>query len=192
MTRFLLTAALLLAPAIGLAQSEMQPGSSKTMANGAMMMPQGMTMQQGMTPATEPGQGAFAAIAEIVAALEADPETDWTSVDIATLREHLRDMAVVMIDSVAVAEDVDGGIRFTVTGAPNVSPSIARMVLGHAAVMQDVNDWQYDADRIDRGAVLTVLVPEKDRAKIKALGFYGVLTSGVHHQPHHWMMATGG
>jgi hypothetical protein len=38
---------------------------------------------------TEPGQGAFAAIAEIIALLEADPNTDWSKVDITALREHL-------------------------------------------------------------------------------------------------------
>ncbi|WP_280955336.1 hypothetical protein [Cohaesibacter haloalkalitolerans] len=27
--------------------------------------------------------------------------------------------------------------------------------------------------------------------KIKALGFYGVMTIGAHHQMHHLMMATG-
>lgn len=41
---------------------------------------------------TEPGQGAFAAIAEIVALLSADTSTDWSRVDITALREHLVDM----------------------------------------------------------------------------------------------------
>ena len=37
----------------------------------------------------ETGQSAFAALAEIVAILQADPETDWERVDIAGLRRHL-------------------------------------------------------------------------------------------------------
>lgn len=40
------------------------------------------------TPA-EPGQGTFAAIAEIVALLQSDPTTDWATVDIEALRQHL-------------------------------------------------------------------------------------------------------
>jgi len=108
------------------------------------------------------------------------------------LREHLRDMDVVTIDSTTVAEDVEGGVRFTITGGPDVAPSITRMALGHAGVMDGVDDWRYSAEALDNGAVLTVLVPAEDLAKLKALGFYGMLASGMHHQPHHWMMANGG
>jgi len=37
-----------------------------------------------------------------------------------------------------------------------------------------------------------VIVPEADLARLEGLGFYGLLAAGMHHQPHHWMMATGG
>ena len=46
---------------------------------------------------TEAGQGAFAAIQEIVAILEADPDTDWSKVDIDALRQHLVDMNAVTL-----------------------------------------------------------------------------------------------
>ncbi len=142
-------------------------------------------------PVTEPGQGAFAAIAEIIVALEADPNTDWSTVDIAGLREHLRDMDIVTIDSFATANPVPGGLEFFVTGDEGVFPSIQRMVLAHAGVMEGVGDWKYNAIELPNGASLTVTVPEADMAKLEALGFYGVLASGMHHQTHHWMMATG-
>ncbi len=141
---------------------------------------------------SEPGQGAFAAIAEIVAKLEAEPDTNWSTVNIAGLREHLRDMDIVTIDSVASVETVSGGLKFTITGAPYVSPSIKRMVEAHASVMNGVGDWNYSTEIIENGAIMTVMVPEADIAKLNALGFYGVLASGMHHQAHHWMMATGG
>ncbi len=146
----------------------------------------------GGSPLSEPGQSAFAAIAEVIAVLEADPNTDWNNVNIDALREHLRDMDVVTIDSKAVAEDVEGGVRFTITGAPDVVPSITRMALGHAGVMDGVDGWKYSAEALENGATLTVLVPEADLAKLKGIGFYGMLASGMHHQPHHWMMANGG
>ena len=41
------------------------------------------------TPLAEPGPGAFAALSEAVATLAADPDTDWSRVDVAGLREHL-------------------------------------------------------------------------------------------------------
>lgn len=37
----------------------------------------------------ETGQSAFAAIQEIVTKLEADPATDWSKIDIESLRQHL-------------------------------------------------------------------------------------------------------
>ncbi len=160
--------------------------------SGIMSGPNSATQGVGGSPLSEPGQSAFAAIAEVVKALEADPNTDWNSVNIDALREHLRDMDVVTIDSTAVAEDVDGGVRFTITGAPDVVPSITRMALGHAGVMDGVDGWKYSAEALENGATLTVLVPEADLAKLKAIGFYGMLASGMHHQPHHWMMANGG
>ncbi len=148
---------------------------------------------QGMmaAPVIEPGQGAFAAIAEIVAKLESDSTTDWTKVNIAGLRAHLRDMDVVTVDSRVAVNNIDGGVEFTVTGAPDVAPSIQRMTVAHAAVMGGTNGWQFTAKEIDGGAVVTVKVPPLDLDKVRALGFYGVLALGSHHQAHHWMMASG-
>jgi hypothetical protein len=190
MKRILMAATLALTPASAIAQSSDMmtngTGSMGTMGNmGSMMMP------SGTTPATEPGQGAFAAIAEIVAALQADPNTDWSLVSIDTLREHLRDMDVVTIDAKVVTDDIDGGLRFTITGTPEVFPSIQRMALGHAAFMQGVNGWQYEAVKQDAGAEMTIIVPEADLSQLKGLGFFGMLASGMHHQPHHWAMASG-
>ena len=139
----------------------------------------------------EPGQSAFAAIAEIVAKLESNPDTNWNVVDIKGLREHLRDMNVVIIDAVTVAKEIDGGMQFTVTGGVDVKSSIRRMTLAHANFMNNVNGWEYKAKKVDGGAVVTVLVPPQDQAKIKALGFFGMIASGSHHQLHHWKMALG-
>jgi hypothetical protein len=142
-------------------------------------------------PVSEPGQGAFAAIAEIVAKLEINPETNWDTVNISGLREHLRDMDVVTIYAKAVAKEIDSGMQFTVTGSTDVAQSIRRMTLAHAAVMGGVKGWEYTAQNIDGGAMITVIVPPQDKDKIKALGFFGMMASGSHHQAHHWKMASG-
>ncbi len=168
---------------------DMMRGMMKMM--GAMQGGGAAAQGVGGSPLSEPGQSAFAAIAEVVATLEADPNTDWTSVDINALREHLRDMDVVTIWSKTVTEPVEGGLRFVVTGSAEVAPSIERMVLGHASVMDGVDGWGYTGEPVEGGAALTVTVPEPDMAKLSGLGFYGLLASGMHHQPHHWMMATG-
>ncbi len=50
----------------------------------------------------------------------------------------------------------------------------------------------YSTRETSEGAVMDVRVPEQDLPKWKGLGFFGVMAGGMHHQPHHWMMATGG
>ena len=49
--------------------------------------------------------------------LEADPNTDWSKVNLEALRQHLIDMNEVTLKAEAVAKPVDGGIEVTVTGA---------------------------------------------------------------------------
>ncbi len=140
---------------------------------------------------TQPGQGAFAAIQEIVEILEADPTTDWSKVNIEALRQHLIDMDNVTLRADAQSEAVDGGMRFTVSGAGPVKGSIQRMVMAHATTMNGVGGWKFTASATDSGAILTVLTPAKDVGKLRGLGFMGVMTRGMHHQMHHLMIARG-
>jgi hypothetical protein len=148
----------------------------------------GMDHGGGQASVTEPGQGAFAAIAEVVARLREDPRTDWTRVDIDALRAHLIDMNNVTLRSVVAMVEVPGGARFTVSAvAPDVVASIRRMVMAHAETMDDPSGWRYTAATSASGAELTVT---GDEAQIRALGFIGVMTIGMHHQAHHWAIAT--
>lgn len=140
---------------------------------------------------TQPGQGAFAAIQEIVEILEADRSTDWSKVNIEALRQHLIDMDNVTLRADAKSEPVDGGMRFIVSGAGAVKESIQRMVMAHAATMNGVGGWRFAASETDSGATLTVLTPAKDAGKLRGLGFIGVMTHGMHHQMHHLMLARG-
>ena len=47
------------------------------------------------------------------------------------------------------------------------------------------------ADQTDNGTTLVIHVPVLDITKVKALGFHGVMTRGMHHQEHHLMIARG-
>ena len=141
---------------------------------------------------TQPGQGAFAAIQEIVEILEADPATDWSKVNIEALRQHLIDMDNVTLHADVKSEAVDGGMTFIVTGTDPVRASIQRMIVAHAAMMNGVGGWQFVAVTTDTGATLTVKTPASDIQKLHGLGFVGVLTHGMHHQMHHLMIARGG
>lgn len=140
---------------------------------------------------TQPGQAAFAAVQEIVEILEADPKTDWTKVNIDALREHLVDMNAVTLAADVRSEPVEGGLKFYVTGTGPVRNSIRRMVTAHAATMNGAGNWRFAAaDTVD-GATLTVTAPAGDAQKLRGLGFFGIMTRGMHHQEHHLMIARG-
>jgi hypothetical protein len=95
---------------------------------------------------------------------------------------------VTLRSAVEVAE-VPGGATFVVSANhPGVVASIIRMVTAHAATMDDPAGWRYQVTTSDTGAAMTVT---GDSAQIRALGFVGVLTVGMHHQAHHWAIATG-
>ncbi len=153
-------------------------------------------MQSNMMPDSglphEPGQSAFAAIQEIVAKLEADPATDWSKVDIEALRQHLIDMNNVTLNAQVKTEDTKDGLTFIVTGEGTVRDSIRRMVQGHAATMNGVDGWGFAANELPEGESLIVTPPKTvSIQELRALSFIGVMTRGMHHQTHHWMLATG-
>ncbi len=140
---------------------------------------------------TQPGQGAFAAIQEIVEILESNPKTDWSKVDIGALRQHLIDMDNVTLRAQVQSTPIDGGIKFAANGDGEVKQSIQRMVMAHAAIMNGIGGWKITAAKTDSGAVMSVVVPAKDLNKLRAFGFIGVMTRGMHHQEHHLMIARG-
>ena len=174
-------------------QDDMHMEHMDSMMGGGMMM----------GGPTEPGQGAFAAIHEIVRILESDPQTDWSKVDIEALRQHLIDMDAVTLRASVTSEAIPNGARFTVTGtggdAARVTAAIQRMTSAHATAMSmkdmamgDAAKWRITATNIADGAIVEVVGQnEADAAKIRGLGFIGIMALGNHHQRHHLMMAKG-
>jgi hypothetical protein len=74
------------------------------------------------------GQDAFGTVQEIVRILEADPETDWSKVNLEALRQHLIDMNEVTLMADASAEPVEGGLRLTVAGSGRTVAALQRLV----------------------------------------------------------------
>jgi len=145
-----------------------------------------------MTPSVpaETGQSAFAAIAEIVAMLEADPVTDWTKVDLSALREHLVDMNALTLESETEETSLDDGVAITVTGSDRVLGAIHRMVPAHAVELDKMPIWSASSETMPDGAKLIVTSPEPAiQARIRALGFFGLMATGGHHQAHHLAIA---
>jgi hypothetical protein len=160
---------------------------------GGMGMHGGMHGQQSgafNVPAM-PGQDAFGTIQEIVQILQADPTTDWSKVNIGALRQHLIDMNEVTLHAAAAERVFDNGIEIAVTGEGRTLEAIKRMVPAHVSELREIG-WNAKSEDLANGVKLTVAASEaQPLAKLKALGFMGIMVQGGHHQPHHLMMAKG-
>jgi hypothetical protein len=140
----------------------------------------------------QPGNDVFGAIQEVVAILEADPKTDWGRVNIDALRAHLIDMNEVMLNAEAKVEAIAGGIRVSVSGTGRTLAAIQRMVPDQARMLDGHDGWHVVAEDRPDGAILTVTAKDaRQTAKIRGLGFSGVMTTGSHHQLHHLAIARG-
>ena len=141
---------------------------------------------------SETGQSAFAALAEVVAILEADPDTDWSKVNMAGLRDHLVDMNALTLNATVAVDQRPDGAEFIVTGEDVTLRAIQSMVPAHANELNKMSDWQAKTQLLANGARLTITSSHQSVvAKINALGFFGLMATGAHHQPHHLGMAKG-
>ena len=173
----------------GIAQMNHQ-GHVPGMKHGAQ--PSASPAFTGEAVLTEPGQGAFASLSEVVRVLEADPDTDWSKVDLAGLRDHLVDMDRLVTDAVVATEELPNGLRMVVRGDARTIGTLHRMVPAHAAELAEDDRWTVAAERSDEGAVLTVTSDDPAVvARIRGLGFFGLMASQDHHREHHMMMARG-
>jgi hypothetical protein len=172
-------------------QTGMHSGTSGGMEmHGGMSGHGQMHGQQSGTP-TLPGQDAFGAIQEIVQALQSDPKTDWSKVNIEALRQHLIDMNEVTLHAAATPRLFDNGIEFSVTGEGRTLEAIKRMVPAHVKELHEIG-WNAKTDELPNGVKLTVIASDgQPLTRLKALGFIGIMVQGGHHQPHHLMMAKG-
>jgi len=160
--------------------------------HGAM---HGQTVSPSGVPA-QPGQQAFGTLAEIVKLLDTDPHTDWTKVDLERLRRHLVDMDEVVMRAAVKQVAVPGGLTMDVTGAARTEQAILAMVVPHARELDAMPAYAAKTEPIAGGVRLTVTARRPDDAnavaRLRGLGFAGLLTEGSHHTRHHLEMARGG
>ncbi|OAN79195.1 hypothetical protein A8B78_12880 [Jannaschia sp. EhC01] len=154
----------------------------------AMTLPVHAQHQHSPSQPAEVGQATFAALAEIVEMLRDNPDTDWQLVDIPALRQHLVDMDLLMMNTSVATEMNGSGIVFTISGEERTVQTIHRMVPAHAPFLDAATGWTTSVVIEPTGAVMTI---DGDTDVVTALGFYGVMTIGAHHQEHHLAMATG-
>lgn len=141
---------------------------------------------------TEPGQGAFAALSEVVRVLEADPNTDWAMVDLSGLRAHLVDMDRLVSDAIVTETALANGINAVATGDAETIATLRRMIPAHAAQLANDVRWTVETAQSDDGVELRVTSDDPAViARVKGLGFFGLMASQDHHREHHLMMARG-
>jgi hypothetical protein len=183
--------ALLAALAIG-AGAYLAAGASGKAQDGA---PSSHTQHGGAAGSvvpTLPGQDAFGAIQEIVRILEADSNTDWSKINLASLREHLVDMHEVTLRATTIEQPVENGLQVDVTGAGRTLDAIRRMLPAHGRELNGLSDWRASTETIAGGVRLTATSNTPAQvAHIRGLGFIGLMVSGSHHQLHHLAMARG-
>jgi hypothetical protein len=185
----ILATAMLIAGING-AAAQMDP-HHQMMQGGAVSHPNTAPMP-GVRIPTLPGQDAFGAIQEIIGILESDPTTDWSRVDISGLRSHLVDMNRLVITTEARETKIDGGLEIVISGKGQTLRAIQAMVPEHALTIDGLNGWTVKGRTTATGAELTVTATSaRETAHIRALGFYGLMASGGHHQPHHLALARG-
>ena len=142
---------------------------------------------------TESGADPFATLQEVITALEANPDTNWEKVNIEALRLHLVEMQDMIINVDVKQQHIDNGFQAVVTSTTNRAvKSLTRVLSGHPAQMKAETGWDMQVQNNDGVFTLTVTTKKAhDIAKIRGLGYIGVMAYGNHHQPHHWAIASG-
>jgi hypothetical protein len=183
-------------PRVVLAQHPPMTGAPHGgMAGAPMQHREHMAAMMAGREATQPGQQAFGTIAEIVRLLDADPQTDWSKVDLERLRRHLVDMDEVVMRATVRQTAVPGGLAMEVTGTGRTEQAIQAMVVPHGRELDRLPAYAAKTEPIPGGVRLTVTARSAEDAKavarLRGLGFIGLLTEGGHHAAHHLAMARG-
>ena len=141
-----------------------------------------------------PGQAVFGAVQEAIRRLEADSTTNWSQVDVARLRQHLLDMHRVAVHvTVEEKTSIENGVRLRVRPTTDAArASIARVLDAHPHMLKQETGWTMAVEETDGAYVLRTTTDDPaDTAKIRALGYMGLLAYGQHHQRHHWHLVKG-
>lgn len=169
--------------------------SAATLAAQEHVHTPGMTHPAAVQLPTQGGQAAFAAIAEIVAMLQADANTDWSKVNVERLRLHLVDMDLVTLRSRVVATPVTGGAQFLVRGTGETIAAIKRLTGAHATMVMNSGGPRVVRTELPDGVRLVVTAADTSDAaavaKLRGLGFIGLMVTGDHHAAHHLALARG-
>ncbi len=146
------------------------------------------------TPLKEAGNAIFGTIQETIKMLDADPKTDWEKVDLEGLRQHLIDMEN-FTSGVDVLEqkNIDKGVEVVIRAkSKDAHDSLSRALKAHPSMMESETGWTMGVKQDKERFTLTIETQKPaEVARLRGLGYIGVMALGDHHQVHHWLMASG-
>lgn len=151
-------------------------------------------MQAQATPLTEAGNDIFGTIQEVVKKLDANPNTDWSTVNLEPLRQHLLDMKAFTEEvTVLSKESIPSGTEIRVhPESARAAEALKKLFSMHPAMLQKEKGWKMEARQDGGDWIITCTTDQQSEVEqIRALGYIGLLAEGAHHQRHHWMIATG-
>ncbi len=143
---------------------------------------------------TESGTDLFATVQEVIRKLEANPDTDWSKVNLEVLREHLRDMFEFSYNvDVISQQSIEQGVKIKVKPTTaRAKKALAKVLSAHPMMLKMETGWNMQSQQQNDYYEITVTTTNPNEIdKIRGLGYIGMLAYGNHHQPHHWSMATG-
>ena len=152
------------------------------------------TTTSSATPLKEAGNAIFGTIQEAIKMLDADPNTDWTKVDLEGLRQHLIDMENFTSGvDVLSKKNIEKGAEIVIRAkSKEAHYSLERALKAHPSMLQSETGWTMDVKQNKERFTLTIETQKPEEvARLRALGYIGVMALGDHHQVHHWMMASG-
>ena len=141
-----------------------------------------------------PGNEIFGTIQEVVHKLEADPNTDWSKVNLEALRQHLLDMKA-FTEQVRVIDQksIPGGIEIHVSPeTKRARGALKKLFMMHPKMLKKEKGWTMTAHLTNNVWTVTCTTKNPSKvAEIRGLGYIGLVAEGSHHQYHHWLIATG-
>jgi len=143
---------------------------------------------------TESGTDMFATIQEVIQKLSADPDTDWSQVNLEALRQHLRDMFEFSYNvDVLSQQAIKHGVKIRVKPVTvRAETALDKVLNAHPMMLKMETGWDMQSIKTDgEYQIIVTTTKSSEIAKIRGLGYIGLLAIGNHHQLHHWTMAKG-
>jgi hypothetical protein len=143
---------------------------------------------------TEAGNDAFGTIQEVIRKLNSDPNTDWNKVNLEALRQHLLDMNDMTLNVEVISQkSIHNGLEvITRPTTDRAALALERVFKAHPSQLKNDTGWSMKVVKNNGQYILTITSDNlKDAARIRGLGYIGLMAYGDHHQRHHWAMATG-